>query len=334
MHAMILRTPGPVADNPLHLVERPEPEPGPGQIRVRVHACGICHTDLHTVEGDLSLPRLPLIPGHQVVGTVDQAGQGAGRFKPGDRVGIAWLHSACGTCSFCSEDHENLCDKAHFTGFHEHGGYAEYTLIPEDFAYPIPQTFSDQEAAPLLCAGIIGYRALRLSEIKPGQTLGLFGFGASAHIAIQIARHLGCEVYVFSRGKEHLDLAEELGAAWTGQAQDRPPKKLNSAIIFAPAGQLVPEALRVLEKGGTLSLAGITMTAIPELNYRTHLYHEKTVRSVANSTRRDGEKLLKYASEIPISTKTQCFPLEEANGALNLLKQGKIKGAGVLTCQQ
>jgi propanol-preferring alcohol dehydrogenase len=330
MKAMVLKKAQPISNNPLELEEVPEPIPGPGEIRVKVHACGICHTDLHTVEGDLPLPKLPLIPGHQVVGTVDQLGQGVKRFKTGDRVGMAWLHSACSSCNFCGREHENLCDAARFTGYHVNGGYAEYTLIPEEFAYSIPETFSDEEAAPLLCAGIIGYRALRLSEVRPGERLGLYGFGASAHITIQIARHLGCEVYVFSRGEEHLKLARELGAAWTGRAEDTPPSKLHSAIIFAPAGPLVPEALRVLEKGGTLSLAGITMTPIPELNYTKHLYYEKTVRSVANSTRKDGEELLKYASKIPIRTKTQIFSLHEANLALNHLKQGKINGAGVL----
>jgi len=327
---MILKTPGPVFEDPLHFTEQDEPVPGPRQIRVRVHTCGICHTDLHTVEGDLPLPKLPLIPGHQVVGTVDRIGDQGRRFQVGDRVGMAWLHSACGSCGFCGSGHENLCDKAHFTGYHADGGYAEYAVIPEEFAYPIPEIFSDEEAAPLLCAGIIGYRALRLSKVRPGQRLGLYGFGASAHITIQIARHMGCEVYVFSRGEEHLRLAEKLGAVWRGRAEEIPPVKLDSAILFAPAGGIVPKALRALEKGGTLALAGITMTQIPALDYTEHLYHEKTLRSVANSTRQDGEALLKIAAEMPVRTETQSFPLKEANRALRLLKQGKINGAGVL----
>jgi propanol-preferring alcohol dehydrogenase len=330
MRAMVLHTPKPVTDNPLSIENVDDPEPGAGEIRVKVHACGICHTDLHTVEGDLPLPKLPIIPGHQVVGIVDRRGEGTKRFKDGERIGMAWLHSACGKCSFCSHDHENLCEAGRFTGYHADGGYAEYACIPEDFAYALPEVFTDEEASPLLCAGIIGYRALRQSEIRAGGRLGLYGFGASAHVTIQVARHLGCEVYVFSRGKKHLELAEKLGASWTGRAEETPPHKLDAAIIFAPAGRIVPEALRLLEKGGTLVLAGITMTAIPELDYTRHLYYEKTVRSVANSTRRDGQEFLKVAAEIPIRTETESFPLQEANKALRLLKEGKINGAGVL----
>lgn len=334
MKAMILKEAGLVSEKPLEFVEHPEPEPGPGQIRVRVHTCGICHTDLHTVEGDLPLPKLPIIPGHQIVGRVDKMGQGTRRFKPGDRVGMAWLHAACGACAFCQKGQENLCEQGRFTGYHVDGGFAEYTAVHEDFAYAIPEAFSDEEAAPLLCAGIIGYRAFRLSGVRPGERLGLYGFGASAHITIQIARHLGCEVYVFSRGRDHLNLAETLGAAWVGQAQDTPPARLNSAIIFAPAGTLVPEALRVLDKGGTVALAGITMTPVPALDYTRHLYDEKILRSVANSTRKDGEELLDYASRIPIKTKTQGFPLRQANEVLHLLKQGRINGAGVLMVRE
>jgi propanol-preferring alcohol dehydrogenase len=330
MRAMVLHTPKPVTDNPLSIENVDDPEPGAGEIRVKVHACGICHTDLHTVEGDLPLPKLPIIPGHQVVGIVDRRGEGTKRFKDGERIGMAWLHSACGKCSFCSHDHENLCEAGRFTGYHADGGYAEYACIPEDFAYALPEVFTDEEASPLLCAGIIGYRALRQSEIRAGGRLGLYGFGASAHVTIQVAQHRGCEVYVFSRGKKHLELAEKLGASWTGRAEETPPHKLDAAIIFAPAGRIVPEALRLLEKGGTLVLAGITMTAIPELDYTRHLYYEKTVRSVANSTRRDGQEFLKVAAEIPIRTETESFPLQEANKALRLLKEGKINGAGVL----
>jgi propanol-preferring alcohol dehydrogenase len=282
------------------------------------------------VEGELDLPKKPIVPGHQVVGTVDKLGEGASRFKVGDRIGMAWLHSTCGRCSYCRQGKENLCENAQFTGYHTDGGYAQYTLIHEDFAYPIPGGFSAEQAAPLLCAGIIGYRALRLSEIKPGQRLGLYGFGASAHVAIQVAVHWGSKVYVFSRSTGHRKLGENLGAVWTGKSSEMPPEKLDSAIIFAPAGEIVPDALKALEKGGTLALAGIYMTPIPQMDYTEHLYYEKSVRSVTASTRQDGEELLKIAAEIPIRTKTISFPLQEANKALQLLKQGKINGAGVL----
>jgi len=327
---MALHAPKPVSENPLILEEVDLPEPGPGEIRLKVSVCGICHTDLHTVEGDLSLPKLPIIPGHQVVGVVDLLGEGATRFAPGDRVGLAWLHSACGSCLFCQGGKENLCEAGRFTGYHADGGYAEHTVVPEAFAYQLPEEISDEAAAPLLCGGIIGYRALRLSGIKPGARLGLYGCGASAHVTIQVARHWGCEVYVFSRGKKHRELAEKLGASWSGRAEETPPHRLDASIIFAPAGGIVPEALRILQKGGTLALAGITMSAIAELDYTKHLYFEKTIRSVANSTRKDGEELLELAAEIPITTETTPFPLREANRALQQLKQGKINGAGVL----
>ena len=334
MLAMILNEPDLIENNPLKLVDIETPEPGPHQILVRVQACGICHTDLHTVEGELDLPKKPVVPGHQIVGVVEKLGDGAGRFKEGDRVGMAWLYSTCGKCSYCQKEKENLCEGALFTGYHVDGGYAQYTVISEDFAYPIPDRFSPEEAAPLLCAGIIGYRALRLSEIKPGQKLGLYGFGASAHVAIQIAVYWGCEVYVISRSQEHLKLAEDLGAMWTGKPSQTPPEKLDSAIIFAPAGEIVLDALKALNKGGTLALAGIYMTTIPQMDYTEHLYYERTIRSVTASTRKDGEELLQIAAEIPIRTQITSFPLEEANKALQLLKQGQINGAGVLKIPQ
>ena len=330
MKAMIVNNPLSIEENPLELVDIPTPEPKPGEILIQIKVCGICHTDLHTVEGELSLKKKPLIPGHQVVGVVKRSGKGVKRFKPGILVGVAWLHSTCGNCSFCQEGNENLCEKAQFTGLDVDGGYAQYTVVPEDFAYPIPDGFSAQEAAPLLCAGIIGYRALRLSGIKPGQRLGLYGFGASAHVSIQVALHWGCTVYVFTRGKKHQELARKLGATWVGNAKDNPPDKLHSSIIFAPAGELVLDALKVLQKGGTLALAGIYMTPIPQIDYNSYLYHERTIRSVANSTREDGKELLKIAAAIPIHTETQLFPLEEANRALQTLKHGGINGAGVL----
>jgi propanol-preferring alcohol dehydrogenase len=330
MKAMILKQFGPIEKNPLELAEMPAPQPGPEDILIKVKVCGVCHTDLHTVEGELPEAVLPVIPGHQVVGIVERAGQGTGRFKKGDRIGAAWLHCVCGKCAFCLSGRENLCENGRFTGYHVNGGYAECMSIPEKFAYAIPEIFTDEEASPLLCAGIIGYRALRLSEIRQGGCLGLYGFGASAHVAIQIAVHWGCRVYVFSRSKEHQNLARKLGAAWTGSAKEIPPTKTDGAIIFAPAGPLVLDALLNTEKGGTVALAGIYMTPIPEMDYQKYLYHERTLRSVANATRQDGEELLKIATEIPIRTTTQIFPLAEANKVLRLLKEGQMSGAAVL----
>ncbi len=330
MKAMLLREPRPAEERPLELTELDLPQPGPGQVRIRVRACGVCRTDLHTVEGDLELERLPLVPGHQVVGVVEALGDGVTRFAEGDRVGVGWLHHTCGVCEFCQRGLENLCREARFTGLHADGGYAEAMVAYQDLAYPIPDGFSDIAAAPLLCAGIIGYRALRLSEVQPGQRLGLYGFGGSAHVTIQVARHWGCEVYVFTRSERHRRLARELGAVWVGGAEDDPPARMNGSIIFAPAGRLVPEALRVLERGGTLALAGVTMTAIPKLDYDRLLYWERTVRSVANFTRQDAEELLAMAAEVPIQTTTQTFALEAANEALLALKHSEINGTGVL----
>jgi len=319
----------PIEQRPLELLDLPAPVPGPGEVRLRVEACGVCRTDLHIIEGDLPLPRLPLVPGHQIVGVVDQAGKGVTRFREGDRVGVSWLFSTCGRCTFCQRDQENLCDAARFTGYHMDGGYAEVIVAPEAFVYPLSAGFSASEAAPLLCAGVIGFRALRQSNIKPCGRLGLYGFGGSAHIAIQVAVHWGCEVYVFTRSEEHRALARRLGAHWTGRAEDDPPGRLDSAVIFAPVGRLVLEALRVLAKGGTIAIAGITMTPIPALDYSL-LYQERTVRSVANSTRQDVLDLLKLASDIPIRTEVHTFPLDEANRALHLLKESRFRGAGVL----
>jgi len=330
MKAMLLKRFAPIDQNPLELVDIPKPEPRLEEVLIRIKVCGVCHTDLHTVEGELVEVKPPIIPGHQVVGTVEKLGEKTSRFKQGARLGVAWLYSSCTQCAYCDRENENLCESARFTGYHVNGGYAEYMVIPEKFAYVMPEIFADEEAAPLLCAGIIGYRALRLSEIKPGQRLGLYGFGASAHVAIQVAVHWGCKVYVFSRSEEHRGLAEKLGAVWTGTSKDEPPAKMDSSIVFAPAGELVLDALRVLDKGGTVALAGIYMTPIPEMDYMKHLYHERTLRSVANATRQDGEELLKIAAEIPIRTTTQAFKLEEANKALQLLKEGKINGAAVL----
>ena len=329
MRAMVLDRPRPVDDSPLALRDVPAPVPNPGEIRVRVHCCGLCHTDLHTVEGDLQLPKLPIVPGHQVVGTVDAIGNGVKAFKEGDRVGIPWLHSTCGKCEYCRRGLENLCDTARFTGYHVDGGYAEYTTVHETYAYPIAKVFSDENAAPLLCAGIIGYRSYRLSGVGRGRRLGLYGFGASAHLVLQLARHLGCEVCVFTRAASHRDLAASLGAAWVGTAEAATPLSLDAAIIFAPAGNLIPHALRALRKAGTLVLAGITMSAIPQMDYAL-IYHERTIRSVANSTRQDAREFLDLAAEVPLQTEIQGFDLDQANLALQMLKNSEIKGAGVL----
>jgi propanol-preferring alcohol dehydrogenase len=330
MQAMILKNPDSVETGPLQLVELEKPKIKPDEILVKVRVCGICHTDLHTVEGELALPKKPLVPGHQVVGVVEDCGDQVTRFKKGDRVGLAWLHWTCGRCKYCLAGKENLCENARFTGYHVDGGYAQYAVISQDFAYPIPEGFSDLQAAPLLCGGIVGYRALRLCEIKPKGVLGLYGFGNSAHVAIQVAIHWGCEVFVFTRSHEHQRHAESLGASWAGTSKDKAPRKLDSAIIFAPAGELVLDALQALDKGGTLALAGIYMTPIPQMDYLKHLYHERTVRSVANATRQDGNELLKLAAHIPIRTTVTTFPLEDANRALLLLKESKIDGAGIL----
>jgi propanol-preferring alcohol dehydrogenase len=330
MRAMVLAEPQPAEQSPLYPREVALPTPGPGEVRVRVRCCGLCHTDLHTVEGDLDLPRLPLIPGHQVVGIVDATGVGVRTLKEGDRVGIPWLHSACGACEYCRKGLENLCESARFTGLHVDGGYAEATVVHEDFAHSLPRSFSDANAAPLLCAGVIGYRSYRLSGVRPGQRLGLYGFGASAHLVLQLARHQRCEVCVFTRGQAHRELAMQMGAAWVGGAEDQPPGKLDAAIIFAPAGSLVRDALHALGRGGTVALAGITMTRLPELDYSS-LYHERVVRSVANSTRQDCGEFLELAAEIPIRTEIQTYGLEQANQALQDLKHGRIRAAGVLS---
>ncbi|GAB4400071.1 MAG: zinc-dependent alcohol dehydrogenase family protein [Anaerolineales bacterium] len=327
---MLLREPGPVEDVPLAAVELPDPHPGPGQVRIRVRACGVCHTDLHTVEGELRLPKLPLIPGHQIVGVVDEVGEGVSGLVQGQRVGVGWLGWACGECAFCRSGRENLCERAEFTGLHRDGGYAEYAVADARFVYRLPDGFSDIQAAPLLCAGIIGYRALRLSGVQPGQHLGLYGFGASAHIVLQIARHWGCRVYVFTRGEAHRALARELGAVWAGDARDDAGAPMHASIIFAPAGELVPLALGALDKGGTLALAGITMSDIPQMPYEL-LYHERTVRSVANSTREDAQGLLEVAAQMPVHTEVETYPLAEANRVLQRLKARQVQGAAVLT---
>jgi propanol-preferring alcohol dehydrogenase len=319
----------PIENNPLELTETPDPQPTDDLVLVRVSACGVCRTDLHVIEGELPPCKSPLIPGHQVVGRIAQLGERVTRFRGGERVGIPWLHRTCGECEYCRAGKENLCEHAFFTGYVVDGGYAEYVLAPEGFVYPIPDAFTDEEAAPLLCAGIIGFRSLRLSGIEAGGRLGLYGFGAAAHVAIQVARHWGAEVYAFTRDARHQQLARELGAVWAGYSNEEPPAKLDSAIIFAPAGELVIAALKALKKGGTVTLGGIHMSPIPPLDYRL-LYHERVIRSVANNTRQDGEDFLKTAAEIPIRTQVKLYPLDQANVALRALKHDAIRGAAVI----
>ena len=330
MKAQILKSISPVESRPLELLESPVPQPKAKEVLVKISACGVCHTELDEIEGRLQ-PKLPVVLGHEIVGTVEALGPEATRWMVGDRVGIAWINSACGQCRFCREGNENLCPEFKGTGCHADGGYAQYVAVSEDYAYLIPDRFSDTQAAPLLCAGAIGFRDLRLSGIKPGQTLGLFGFGASAHIVLQVARYWGCQVFVFTRSEEHRTLAQRLGAAWTGTAEDAPPQKVNCAIDFTPVGETVPYALRVLEKGGRLVIAVIRKrTPIPPLDYARLLWDEKEIKSVANITRKDAQDFLPLAAEIPIIPEVQEFKLEEANEALILLKQGQIQGAAVL----
>jgi propanol-preferring alcohol dehydrogenase len=329
MKACLLRSPAAIETNPLAFADVKTPEPGKGEVLVRVRVCGVCRTDLHVIEGELPPRKSPVIPGHQVVGVVEKQGENARRFAIGARIGIAWLHRTDGVCEYCRSGAENLCDAPEFTGYTVDGGYAEYIVAPEDFVYAIPEDFPDEQAAPLLCAGIIGFRSLRMSGIKPGGRLGFYGFGAAAHVAIQVARHWNVEVSASTRDARHQKLARDLGAAWAGGTFDEPPKKLDAAIVFAPAGEIVPAALKALKKGGVLVLGGIHMSPIPSFNYDL-LYQERMIRSVANNTRQDGEDFLRVAAEIPIRTHVQMFALREANRALNALKNDAIPGAAVL----
>jgi len=329
MKACLLNSPARIETNPLQFTDVPTPNPGKGEVLVRVHACGVCRTDLHVIEGELPPRKSPVIPGHQVVGVVEKLGEVSRRYATGARVGVAWLHHTDGVCEYCRMGEENLCDSPAFTGYSVDGGYAEYIVAPEDFVYALPQGFPDEQAAPLLCAGIIGFRSLRLSGIKPGGRLGFYGFGAAAHVAIQVARYWNVTVYASTRDARHQKLALELGAAWAGATLDAPPEKLDAAIVFAPAGEIVPAALAALRKGGVLVLGGIHMSPIPSFSYDL-LYQERMIRSVANNTRKDGEDFLRIAAEIPIRMHTQVFPLSEANRALNALKNDAIEGAAVL----
>lgn len=338
MKACVLDEVKPVLERPLQYVDVETPSPGPEEVLIRVRACGVCRTDLHVIEGELDPGRWPhggvgpIIPGHQIVGEVAELGEGATALSPGQRVGVAWLHCTCGECRFCDGGRENLCENAEFTGWTRHGGFAEYAVAPADFVYPLPQSLEDHQVAPLLCAGIIGYRCLRQCGIEnwSGAKLGLYGFGAAGHIAIQIARHRGAEVYVCTRDRErHQKLAAELGAAWVGGTVDTPPVKLDASIIFAPAGEIIPPALEALDRGGTLVCGGIYMTPTPPIEYPL-LYQERVVRSVANNTREDGRDCLAEAAKANVKTHTQLFPLDEANDALIALKHDAIRGEAVL----
>src|SRR5581483_1688132 len=330
MKAMAVYAPAAIETNPLRAIEIAEPEPGPREICVRIRTCGVCRTDLHVAEGDLP-PRHPrIIPGHEIVGTVARRGEGCTRFAPGARVGVAWLRETCGACAYCRRRRENLCPNARFTGYDHDGGYAEYAVVREDFAYAIPDALGDEAAAPLMCAGIIGYRAIRRADVRPGATVGLYGFGGSAHIAIQVLKHWKCRVFVMSRGGRHQELAETLGADWVGPAAAAPPARLEAAILFAPAGELVPPALEALDRGGVLAVAGIYLSPVPALDYERHLFYERELRSVTANTRADAEEFLRLAGEIPVRTHTLGMALGEANRALNMLKHDELKGAAVL----
>jgi propanol-preferring alcohol dehydrogenase len=330
MEAWRVVRPGPIDDHPLEFSQLPVPQPRPGELLVRVRCCGICRTDLHIAEGDLPQRAPNIVPGHQIVGVVEAIGEGASRFRIGDRIGIAWLRYTCERCRFCSRGLENLCKEARFTGWDVDGGYAEYAVADERYAYGLPDAFSDERAAPLLCAGIIGYRALRRSRLPSGGSLGIYGFGASAHITAQIALHEGAIVHVATRSRRAQELALELGVASVGRPLDRPPERLDAAILFAPAGELVPIALEALAPGGILSIAGIHLSSIPQLDYARHLFDERGVVSVTANTREDGAALLDLAAQVPVEVTTTAFDLSEADTALTALARGEISGTGVV----
>ncbi len=334
MHAWEVARPGPVDTRPLRAVQRAVPEPGDGEVLVRVRACGVCRTDLHLAEGDLPPRRPGTVPGHEVVGEVVALGAGAGRWAEGDRVGVAWLRRTCGTCRFCRAGRENLCPESRYTGWDADGGYAEYVVVPAAYAYRVPDGFDDVHAAPLLCAGIIGYRALRLAEVPPGGRLGIYGFGGSAHITAQVALRQGAEVHVLTRGEGARALARDLGAASVGGPRDAPPVELDAAILFAPAGDLVPVALAALGPGGTLAVAGIHLSDVPGLDYQRHLFRERALRSVTSNTRRDGEELLLLADRLGVEVTARPRSLAEADRALADLAAGDVRGATVLVPEE
>jgi alcohol dehydrogenase, propanol-preferring len=330
MRAMVLERPAPIETSPLVPRDIDVPEPAADELLVRVRMCGVCRTDLHVSEGDLPPKHASIVPGHEIVGIVERTGAACTHFRSGDRVGIAWLRETDGTCKFCRRERENLCPNARFTGWDHNGGYAEFATVREAYAYALPAAIGDEAAAPLLCAGIIGFRAIKRASVQPGMTVGLYGFGGSAHLALQVLKHWGCTVYVMSRAGIHRDLAGELGADWIGEAGDTPPAPLDAAIMFAPAGPLVPPALRALDRGGILAVAGIYLTDIPPLNYEHDLFYERELRSVTANTRADGEEFLRIAGEIPIKSFTVPMALDEANLALTMLKHDELRGAAVL----
>ena len=330
MRAWVVGTPGPVDTHPLRLVERDVPEPGPGQVRVHVRTCGVCRTDLHLAEGDLRPKHDLVVPGHEVVGIVDALGPGCVRYGTGDRVGVPWLGRTCGTCRFCADGRENLCLAPLFTGWDVDGGYAEFVLVEEAFAYPIPAVFSDEEAAPLLCAGIIGYRALRRSRLPAGGRLGIYGFGGSAHLTAQIAMAEGARVHVMTRAPEARELALELGVTSANGADQPPPEPLDAAILFAPVGTLVLPAMEALDRGGVLAVAGIHLSDIPTLDYQRHLFEERTLCSVTANTRQDGEEFLRAAAQVPVRVSAVPYGLDEADRALSDLAHDRVTGAAVL----
>lgn len=330
MRAWVVETPGPVDGHPLRLVEREAPTPGPGEVRVAVSVCGVCRTDLHLAEGDLTPHAPAVVPGHEVVGVVDALGPGATRFAVGERIGIAWLRHTCGTCRFCVRGDENLCLTPRFTGWDADGGYAEHAVVDERYAYRLPERFGDEEVAPLLCAGIIGYRALKRAALPEGGRLGIYGFGGSAHLAAQVALAQGATVHVLTRSPDARRLALELGVASAGDTYDAPPEPLDSAIVFAPVGDIVPVALEALDRGGTCAIAGIHLSDVPALDYQRHLFQERQVRSVTANTRADGEEFLALAERIGITVHTEAYPLERADEALADLAHDRVTGAAVL----
>jgi alcohol dehydrogenase, propanol-preferring len=331
MKAMVLDEIAQIETSPLHMRDVPAPSPGRGEVLIRVRCCAVCRTDLHVIEGDLARAKMPIIPGHQIVGVVEALGEACSRLRAWQRVGVAWLRQTCGKCAFCASGRENLCDSQRFTGYHADGGYAEYAAAPEDFVYELPEAFSDVQAAPLLCAGIVGYRAFRRSNLPRGGRLAIYGFGSSAHVILPMALHRGGRVYVVSRAAAHRELAMEMGAAWAGEQARDLPEKVDSAILFAPAGELAPAAMEKLDKGGTLAIAGIHLSDIPPLNYARHLFEERDLRSVTANTRQDGREFLAEAAEIPIRPRTTLYPLHEANRALQDLKADRLSGTAVLT---
>ena len=330
MKACVLHQAAPIADRPLVWGDVPTPVPGPGELLIRVHACGVCRTDLHVVEGELSGGRLPIIPGHQIVGTVQQVAPDVAGLSAGARVGVAWLGGTCGSCRYCRRGSENLCEKAVFTGYTRDGGYAEYAVALADFVYPLPEAISDEQAAPLLCAGIIGYRALERAQVPPGGKLLLVGFSSSAHVTLQIALYRGHDVFVVTRSEGHMQTAREMGAAWAGADTARLPSKMDSAVLFAPAGHLVPPIMSALERGGTLSIAGIHLTDVPPLQYQEHLFYDKQIRSVAANTREDGRRMLAEAVRADVKPQVTTYRLAHANLALQDMKHSRIEGTGVL----